>query len=131
MSDNLAERVRWANDEIINKRNLGIVRELFSADYVLHAGGEDFRGQQFIEGFITALTAAFPDLRVEVAPLAAHGDTITWLRTNRGTHRGNFTGVAPSGRNLTWRDMVVTRFAGGKVAEEWAGSDLSAQLLAL
>ena len=128
MSDNLKERVRWANEEIINKGNLNVVRELFAEDYVLHAGGEDFRGQKFIEGFITELTAAFPDLRVEVEPLAADADKITWLRTNRGTHRGNFMSAAPSGRKLTWRDMVVTRFASGKVAEEWAVSDFSARL---
>jgi predicted ester cyclase len=127
MSDDLKERVRWANEEIINKGNLKVVRELFAEDYVLHAVGEDFRGHKFIEGLIAELTGAFPDLRVEVEPLVADADRITWLRTNRGTHKGNFMGVPPSGRNLTWRDMVVTRFARGKVAEEWVVSDFSAR----
>jgi hypothetical protein len=35
MSENFTERVRWANEEIINKGNLNIVRELFAEDYSL------------------------------------------------------------------------------------------------
>jgi len=60
-----------------------------------------------------------------------HGRHDHLVEDQSGNSSREFTGVAPSGRNLTWRDMVVTRFAGGKVAEEWVVSDLSAQLLAL
>jgi predicted ester cyclase len=52
------------------------------------------------------------------------------MRTHRGTHQADFMGVPASGRSVTWRDMVVTRYEAGKIAEEWAVSDLAEQLRA-
>jgi hypothetical protein len=50
------------------------------------------------------------------------------------THdRGEIMGVAPSGREMTNRVILIHRISGGKVAEEWGvgtiGSNLRRQLL--
>ena len=36
--------------------------------------------------------------------------------------------IPPTGKKVEWRDMVVTRFEGEKIAEEWAVSELAGQL---
>jgi predicted ester cyclase len=38
-------------------------------------------------------------------------------------------GIPPYGEKVEWRDMVVTRFDDGKVAEEWTVSKLAGKLL--
>ena len=38
------ERVRFANDEILGKGNLGVVDDIFATDYVVHVGGKDYKG---------------------------------------------------------------------------------------
>ena len=53
----------------------------------------------------------------------------SWQRTHRGTHKGDFRGFPATGRRIVWRDMIVTRFRGGLIAEEWAISDLAERLL--
>ena len=58
------ERIRFANDEILGKGNLGVVDEIFATDYVVHAGGTDFRGPKFVRGFAGQLRSAIPDIRV-------------------------------------------------------------------
>ena len=56
------------------------------------------------------------------------GDTVAWQRRLCGTHRADLMGIPPSGRNVEWTDMLVTRFDGEKIAEEWAVSELAGQL---
>ncbi len=130
MAKSNEERVRFANDEIVGKGNLGVVDEVFAADYVLHAGGKDFKGTEFVRRFIGQIRSAIPDLRVvEVALLIQAGDTIAWQRTLSGTHEAEMGGIPPTGQKVEWRDMVVTRFDGEKIAEDWGVSELAGQLL--
>lgn len=114
-------RVQFANDEILGRGNLGVVDEIFAADYVVHAGSKDYRGTEFVRRFVGQLRSAIPDLRVvEVEFLIQAGDTIAWQRTLSGTHKADMMGIPPTGQIVEWRDMVVTRFDDEKIAEEWA-----------
>jgi steroid delta-isomerase-like uncharacterized protein len=63
------------------------------------------------------LRAAFPDLRVTAESMIGEGDRVAKAWTCTGTHRGEYLGVAPTGRRTTWRGVTLYRFAGGKVAE--------------
>ena len=130
MAKSHEERIRFANDEILGKGNLGVVDKVFATDYVVHAGGKDHKGHAFVRRFVGLLRSAIPDIRVvEVAALIQAGDTIVWERTLSGTHEAEMMGIPPSGKKVEWRDMVVTRFDGEKIAEEWSVSDLAGQLL--
>ncbi len=130
MAKSNEERIRFANDEILAKGNLGVVDEIFATDYVVHAGGKDHKGHAFVRRFAGLLRSAIPDLRVvEIAILIQAGETIVWERRLSGTHEADMMGIPPSGKKVEWRDMVVTRFDGEKIAEEWTVSELAGQLL--
>jgi predicted ester cyclase len=43
--------------------------------------------------------------------------------TLRGTHRGTYQGVAPTGKQITMAGVSIYRFAEGKVAEGWVSYD--------
>ena len=121
-------RIQKANDELFHKGNLDLVRELFAPSYVVHfTGGEKAGSPDFIRSFVSDLRAAFPDLRVEVEVLVADGNRVAWQRTNRGTFKSDFQGTPATGRSMLWRDMIVTRYEKGKIAEEWAVSDFNAR----
>ena len=57
------------------------------------------------------------------------GDTIAWQRTLSGTHETEMMGIPPTGQMVEWREMVVTRFAGEKIVEDWLVSELAGELL--
>ena len=44
-----------------------------------------------------------------------------WTAT--GTHRGELFGIAPTGRTMTVTGILITRFDGGRIAEEWESYD--------
>ena len=124
----LGAGIRAANEDLLTKGNIARAREIFSPDYRVHFNGEVLRGTQAIEQYVTELRAAFPDLRYEIEILASAGDKVSWVRTHHGTHTGNFMGAPPSGRSITWRDSVVSRYEGDRIAEEWAVTDIGEQL---
>ncbi len=130
MAQNNEERIRFASDEIVTKHNLDLVVELFAADYVAHAGEAKYKGTSFVKKYAGQLRTALPDLRaVKVEILNQAGDTIAWQRTLSGTHKADMMGIPPSGKKVKWMEMVVTRFAGGKIAEEWVVSELAGALV--
>ncbi len=130
MAKSNEQRIRSANHELLETGNLAVVDKIFAGDYVVHAGGKDHKGLAFVRRFVAQLRSAIPDLRVaEVALLMQAGDTIAWQRTLSGTHESELAGIPPSGQKVKWRDMVVTRFDGEKIAEEWTVSELAGQLM--
>ena len=99
--------------------------EFFAPSYMVHLTGGDRRGHRMIAGFVKEIREAFADLRVEVEVLASDGDRVAWQRTCRAIHRADFKGFPATGRAIEWRDMLVSRFEDGLIAEEWAVSDLA------
>ena len=128
MSEELKAQVRRCNDELFDEGNLDLVDEVFAADCVSHGTGKDWRGRKVIKEGLAELRTAFPDLQVTIDEMVAEGDKVAWHRTHRGTHQGEIMGIPATGKNMTWRTIVISRFADGKVVEEWAISDLLMQL---
>ena len=56
-------------------------------------------------------------------------ETITWQRTFGGTHQAIFFGIPASMKKVKWNEIVVTRFNGAQIAEDWMVSNLAFQLM--
>jgi predicted ester cyclase len=63
------------------------------------------------------LFAAFPDQKWTIEELIAEGDKVVNRFTWRGTHRGDFLGIAPTGSHVEVKGVVIDRFADGKIAD--------------
>lgn len=124
------KRIEDANEQLLTHGNLDVIDDVFTTDYVVHAGGKDHTGHAFVRRFVKGLRAAIPDLRVvDVTILGNSKDTVTWQRTCRGTHQHKLKGIPASNKKVEWREMLVSRFEDGKIAEEWQVSDLAGQLM--
>ena len=125
-----ADLIQDANAALLVDGDLDAVACFFTEDYVAHATrGDTNAGHDGVRRFLRTLRKAFADLSVEVEVLAVDGERVAWQRTVRGTHVGAFQGFPATDRPLAWRDMLVSRFEDGRIAEEWAVSDLAEQLL--
>ena len=115
--------VRLAN-EVLNGKNLSVVDELIDADFVEHVAGQ--RRQVGVEGFKAARrrrNAAFPDWQVVVEELIAEADKVVVRATGQGTHKGEFMGIAPTGRRISVGWIAIYRVDKGKLAEHWQNID--------
>lgn len=75
---------------------------------------------------LTDIRRALPDFRAAIEAVVAEDDLLAARITYSGTHEGTLSGVAPTGRVLTWDAMTFRRFDDeGQVVERWIiGDDL-------
>ncbi len=113
---------RWL-DEVFTRGDLDEADELFTSNYALHDPSfpHDVHGPRGIKRYVTAYRAAFPDLRVTVEDQLAEEDKVVTRWTLRGTHSGEFLGLAPSGDEVTVSGIEFDRMAGGRIDEAWVG----------
>ena len=113
------------------KADLDALDEMMTPDYVSHAKllpdqqpdreGEKWVGAQF--------ATAFSNRRLLIEDQVAGGDKVVSRFIVHFTHdRGEIMGVAPSGRELTNRAIVIHRIVEGKIAEEWGLGTLGSKL---
>jgi steroid delta-isomerase-like uncharacterized protein len=119
---------RWY-DEVWNKGNLAAVDDLLAPTYVGHtAGAPDVKGLDGIKQLVAAVGTAFPDHTLTVEEIIDEGDKVAVRYTMRGTHRGEFIGIAPTNTELTWTGMAIFHITNGKFQEFWLMTDLGRQL---
>ncbi len=49
----------------------------------------------------------------------AEGDKVVTRLRGSGRHTGELMGGAPTGKEINWTAVVISRFVDGKIAEEW------------
>ncbi len=125
MSENNKAVVRRLLDEVWNKGNLSLVDELFTPNFEFHdASTPDLgRGPESEKKRVTLYRNAFPDLRLTIEDMIAEGETVVTRWSCRGTHKGDLSGIAPTGKQITISGITVGRFANGKIAQGYANWD--------
>jgi predicted ester cyclase len=69
------------------------------------------------------LRNAFPDRSDTVEEIIADGDMVGLLFKLTGTHKGNFFGIAPTGKAIDIHEVGIFRLADGKIIEAWFMAD--------
>ena len=72
---------------------------------------------------LTDTLSAFPDLQVSVARWIIDGDVVVTEELMEGTHRGEFAGLAPTGRRVRLPLCHVHRVVDGRIVERIAYHD--------
>jgi predicted ester cyclase len=70
-------------------------------------------GAQKLKEVFARLHRAFPDLHVTVEDLIAEGDKVVARDSVTGTHRGEYMGLPPTGKSVTY-EIFIVRFADGR-----------------
>jgi steroid delta-isomerase-like uncharacterized protein len=116
--------VRRFIEQALAGGDFAALAELMAPDGVEHTAP---LGQPPAEGtaarYLVLWRAAFPDLAITVEDLLAEGERVAVRQTVRGTHRGAFLGVPPTGRQIAVTGMAFYRLAGGRIVERWATVD--------
>jgi predicted ester cyclase len=74
--------------------------------------------------FTASFVEAFPDLRLTVEDILSGGNMVAARVAFRGTHRGEFQGIPPTGKEVAFSSIEIDRMVDGKVAEHWFEMDL-------
>jgi steroid delta-isomerase-like uncharacterized protein len=110
-------------EETLNQRNLAIVDELNTPDFVYHTDATTIQGREPFKQYLSMLLTAFPDLHLSIDDVIGEGDRVVVRCTLRGTHQGELMGIAPTGKQVAVTGISIMFIANGKLVEEWANTD--------
>lgn len=117
--------IRRNTEEVQGGGNYALFDELFADDFLDHTpqpnSTPDKAGALKL---YKTLRGAFPDFRADIHWQIADGDRVTTYKTYHGTHRGEFLGVAPTGRSVQFETVDVMRVQAGKITEHWGVANL-------
>lgn len=88
----------------------------------------DARGSEKLKRVWTVLLTGFPDLRLDVEDVIGEDDKVVARIVVTGTHRGEYMGLAPTGKRIAYDEIFIFRFADGRVVETWGVVDVLSQL---
>jgi steroid delta-isomerase-like uncharacterized protein len=116
--------IRHMLTEVLSGGKLALLDKLLSPDYVDH---NPFPGlpptREGIKQTVAMLREAFPDLQIIIEDLIAEGDKVVSRQTLLGTHKSQFMGIPPTGKRVTWTQILIFRIADNKIVEEWSERD--------
>lgn len=106
----------WNGGDIDNA-----AQHYYAEDYRMHDPGvpglppglESFKA--YIHGFHDALSA----VNVVIEDLLAEGDRVCWRWAMTATHTAPFLGIPATGKDIAFTGVLISRFADGKIVEEW------------
>jgi steroid delta-isomerase-like uncharacterized protein len=119
--------------ELFNAHDMDGMLPRIAEDFVNHnAAPGTPRGPEGQRQVNQRLWSAFPDPTFEVEDVLVADDRVAAIGTMRGTHRGEFMGIRPSGKSFEARQMHRLRFNDeGQLVEHLAVRDDVAMLAQL
>jgi steroid delta-isomerase-like uncharacterized protein len=104
------------------------IDEVFEPDVKQHTPFEVTGTQALKEMVVAGVSRAFPDLHITVEELIAEGDKVVEKDMVTGTHQGEYNGLPPTGKSVSYNEIFIMRFVNGRIAEIWGVVDVFSQL---
>jgi len=131
MSEQNKAAARRSVEEVWNQGKLDIINELVAENATFHdpnVPGGKFAGPQGFKQFVEIYRGAFPDVHFTIHDQIAEGDKVATRWSATGTNKGAMMGIPATGKHATVTGTDVSRFANGKVVEEWLSYDMLGML---
>jgi steroid delta-isomerase-like uncharacterized protein len=119
--DEHAAVIRRLYGAFFSEGRVALAKELHGPGFVYH---DVTHPDQVVDldGYLkrnAAFGAAFPDRQVRLDDVVAAGDRVVARATMHATHTGDLFGIRATGKKVRLASIIIYRFAGGKIVEEW------------
>jgi len=122
--------VRRYYEEVVTTGAEIAVPEFISPDYVeVHDNKRYAMGLEGAREHIRGVRRTYPDLRLTVEQQIAEGEWVVSRVTMRGTHRGEWQGIKPTGKVVEVTAVNVDRVVGGRIVEHGGAANLLGPLM--
>jgi len=116
-------------EEGFHSGKLAVVDEVFHPNFVDRSTPEQPPGTEGVKDYISMVRTGFPDISITIEDLVAEEESVVVRTTWRGTHLGEYEGIAPTGKQVTRSMIQIFHVKDGKLLEEWSeGESLSQQI---
>jgi len=117
-------------EEVFNTGEVERVSEFVSPDYVeVHENTVHPLGIEGAKQHVLGVRGAFPDMHITVEQQFGEGDWVITQITARGTHRGDWLGMKPTGKKMAFTGVNINRVVDGRIVEHGGAANLFGPLL--
>jgi steroid delta-isomerase-like uncharacterized protein len=116
--------------------DVNVVDRLVAPEYIGHdpSQPEPIRGIDGIKAFVEKFRESFSNTHITIEEQVAEGETVATRWTGRGTHTGEISGIAATGKDVTIAGTSISRLEDGKLIEDhttWDSLGMFVQLGAI
>jgi predicted ester cyclase len=109
---------------IWDKKDLSAINDLLHPKIVIHSLLGDFQDPEQMKKVVEAWFLGFPDLIVTNIAVICEKDKVVIQWQAKGTHKGEFKGIAPTGRTVAYPGVTIYKIYEEKIIEYWAYLDM-------
>lgn len=122
--------VRRFIEEVINTGNVERIAEFISPDYTeVHEGKRYPLGIEGAKEHILGVRETYSDLNLTIEMQIAEDNRVATGIIARGTHKGEWMGIAPTGKAVTFTGVNVNRIEDGLIVEHGGAANMLGPLL--
>lgn len=107
-----------------NSKDMNIIDQFIHPDVLIHSLLGDFHGSTAMKEVVQTWLKGFPDLQIENNLIIAENDLVSIQWEAKGTHRGEFKGIKPTGKPVYYSGVTIYRIKNDKIIEYWAYLDM-------
>lgn len=117
--------VRRMYEEVWNKRNLEVAKDLISSSHAMQLIDlpDSGIGPEAYARNVVAWVRAFPDLKFTILDMVAENEKVVAFWNISGTHKGEFRGIAPTGKKVSVDGITINYLTGGKIMDSYVSLD--------
>jgi predicted ester cyclase len=122
--------IRQYVEVVVNTGKVDKLQRFISPEYVEAYEGKRYPlGIKGAEEHIQSVRQTYPDLTITIERQIAEGEWVATCYVARGTHRGEWMGIKPTGKVLTYSGVNVDRVVDGRIAEHGGAANMLGPLL--
>jgi predicted ester cyclase len=122
--------IRRYIEEVINTGNIDEIEKFIAPNYVeVHEGTRHPIGIEGAKRHILGVRQTYPDLHLTVEQQIAEDEWVATCITARGTHKGSWLGIKPTGKAVSFTGVNINRVVDGRIVEHSGAANLLGPLL--
>lgn len=116
--------IRRYYEEAVELADFRVVYEHVDPQWVNHSPGmPPVKGPDGARQINALFHQGFPDAKLTIHALIGEGDLIAIRFTLAGRHGGDFLGVTPTGKDVSFTATAFHRLVNGKITDDWINFD--------
>ena len=124
------ERFLARRQELFRKHDAAALADDYAPDCVVESPVRGtIHGREDVEALFRDFFRAFPDVEYQRQEVLVDRDRLALTCTMRGTHHGEFLGLAGTGRSFDFQVAQIFKFRGDQIIEERRIYDFTGLLL--
>jgi len=117
--------IRRYYEEVVNTGNVEQIPDFISPGYTEVYDNKRYpAGLKGAEDHVLGVRRTYPDMHLTIERQIAEGEWVATCVTMRGTHRGEWRGIKPTGKRIEVTAVNIDRVVNGRIVEHGGAANL-------